>query len=179
MNWIDYTIIGIMLLSMVIGAFRGLLKEVMGLVVWVVAFWVAWQFCGEGAMLLEAQVELPSARLAIAFGLLLVVTLILGALVNYLVQALVESTGLTGTDRMLGLFFGAGRALVLLIAAVLLAGLTPLPQDPWWGESRLLPTLQVMAEWATESMPPEVGEYFDFKNLPALPDSSPETADST
>jgi membrane protein required for colicin V production len=166
-NWVDFAILGVLLLSVAIGLFRGFVKEIMGLIVWIAAFWVAWQFCDEGALFLVDHVDVPSARLGIAFGLLLLLALISGALLNYLVQALVESTGLTGTDRLLGLFFGAGRGLVLLVAAVLLAGLTPLPQDPWWQESRLIPTIQELAEWVSEAMPPEVAGYFEFETAPA------------
>ena len=163
MNWVDYTIIAVILISVVISLFRGLLKEIMGLAVWAVAFWIGFRFADEGADWFVGMVELPSARLALAFGLLFISALIVGGLLNFLLGKLIESTGLTGTDRFLGMFFGLGRALVLVTALVLLAGLTPLPQDPWWRESRLLPGFQTLAEWAAGYMPDDVRHYFEYR----------------
>lgn len=163
MSWIDYVIISVTLVSVVISFFRGLIREVMALVIWVIAFWIAFQFADNGAMLLTEQIPVPSARMAVAFGGLFIATLLLGAGVNFLLTRLVESTGLTGTDRFLGMFFGAARALVMITAAVMFAGLTPLPRDPWWQESVLLPRFQGLAQWATTHLPLEVQEYFDYQ----------------
>lgn len=168
MNWVDYAILAVILLSVLVGLFRGFLREVLALAVWGVAFWVAWQFADDAAGLLEPWVEVPSARLAVAFVALLVAALLLGSLLSWVVSLLVKSTGLSGTDRLLGVFFGAARAVVLLTAVVLVAGLTPVPQDPWWRESILIPRLQRVAEWASSAMPPEVARYFDY--APESPD---------
>lgn len=182
MNWADYVILGVLTISVFIGVFRGFIKEVLALAIWVVALWVAWQFAGDAAVWLEPHVELPSARVAIAFVGLLLLVLALGGLMNWLLSLLVESTGLSGTDRLLGLFFGAARGVVLLCGVVLVAGLTPLPQDPWWQQSLLIPRLEDVAQWAVEAMPPEVAEAFDFGDrfevLDFLEEDPPPPADS-
>ncbi len=162
MNWVDYAILAVIGVSVVIGLVRGFVREVMALAVWVVAFWVAFTFADDGAALLSDRVTLPSARMAIAFGALLLATALAGAVVNFVITKMVKATGLSGSDRFLGMFFGAARALVVITAAVLVAGLTPLPRDAWWGQSLLLPRFQTLAEWATGYLPDGVREYFDY-----------------
>lgn len=162
MNWVDYTIIAVMALSVVISLFRGLLKEVMALVVWVAAFWVAFHFVDPGAAWFSPWISVPSAQMAAAFVVLFLVTLIVGGLISYLLGRLIETTGLSGTDRFFGIFFGLARALVLVTAVVLVAGLTPLPQDPWWRESVLLPRFEVLAQWASGYMPEQVRGYLEY-----------------
>ena len=102
MSWPDYAILGTILISVLVGALRGFIKEVFSLVVWSAAFLVAYQYAGDVAAMMEEQVSLPSARTAIGFSGLFVVVLLVGGLLNYLLGRLVESTGLSGTDRLLG-----------------------------------------------------------------------------
>ena len=170
MNWADYAILVVTAVSVVIGLFRGFVREVMALAVWLMAFWVAFAFADNGALMLEGRVDLPSARIAIAFAGLFIATLIVGGLINFLVAKMVDMTGLSGSDRFLGLFFGAARAVVLITAVVMVAGLTPIPRDPWWGQSVLLPRFQSLAEWAAGYLPDHVRDYFDFE-LETLQDS--------
>ena len=86
----------------------------------------------------------------------------MGGLVNYLMGELVEKTGLSGTDRMLGLVFGIVRGVAVVGIIVLLAGLTPLPRDPWWNESRLLMHFEQLALWMRGYLPPEIASYIAF-----------------
>ncbi len=172
MNWADYAILALIGISVVIGLIRGFVREVMALAVWLLAFWVAFSFADDGAALLSERVTLPSARLAIAFAVLFVATLVVGAVVNFVISKMVRWTGLTGSDRFLGLLFGAARAVVLITALVMVAGLTPLPRDPWWGQSLLLPAFQSLAEWAAAYLPEDVRDYFDY-DLEALIEPPP------
>lgn len=180
MNWADYLILSLIGLSMLISLFRGFLREVMALVVWVAAFWVAVTFSDEARTLLSGHIELPSAQVAVAWGGLFIATLIVGGMVNYLLGKLIEKTGLSGTDRFVGIFFGAGRGLILITAAVLFAGLTPLPQDGWWQESRLLPYFERLSQWAVTRLPENLRDYFDYAptaSPAAEPDAGPGGAD--
>ena len=168
MTWVDYTIIGVIALSVIISLMRGLVREVMALVVWIAAFTVAFLFTGDLEGLLSAAVELPTARLAIAFGLLFLVTLISGGLLNYLLGQMIEKTGLTGTDRFFGIFFGLARATVLLTAMVMLAGFTPMPRDSWWQKSTMLPFFESLALYANGFLPEHVHRYLNFDTLPSV-----------
>lgn len=158
MIWVDYLILGIITLSALIGFARGLIREVLALGVWVAALVVAWLFFRDLADQLAPWVSTPSIRLAAAFALLVFGILLLGALVGYLLTALVERTGLSGFDRLLGVVFGAARGAVLIALLVFVAAMTPLPEDPWWQASRLIGPFHQLAEHLLELVPPEIEE---------------------
>lgn len=162
MIWIDYSILGVIAFSMLIGIVRGFIKEVLSLSTWAVALWVGFNFSRPFAAMLEAQITHPSARIATAFGILVVTTLILGALVGFLLNELVKKTGLSGTDRFIGMFFGVARGMLVVSILVLLAGLTPLPEDPWWKESQLIPHFQRLALWLRNFIPSNLAGYINF-----------------
>ena len=75
---------------------------------------------------------------------------------------LVETTGLSGTDRLLGGVFGAARGLVLIVAVLLVAGFTPIPADPWWKDSSTIQRMLPLVSWAAEYLPESVVEHLDF-----------------
>ena len=162
MLWIDTAILVIIALSAVISLLRGLVREVLSLLAWVVAFWVAKTFNPEMIGMLKDKISLPSAQWFVAYGLLFVGTLFAVGIVNFLIGRLIAATGLSGTDRMLGIVFGVARGVAICTLLVLLAGLTPLPRDPWWGQSHLIPYLQQMALWVRGQIPPEYAHYFNF-----------------
>ncbi len=162
MIWVDYAILGIIGLSALISLVRGFVRETVSLLIWVAAFVVAWTYFREMAAHLSGWIETPSLQLGVAFILLLLVVLILGGLVGFLIGQLVDKTGLSGTDRLLGMVFGAARGAVLVAILVLLAGLTPFPRDAWWAQSLLIPHFQDLAVWLLSLLPPEVADYFQF-----------------
>lgn len=163
MTWVDYAIIGIIVLSGLIGLMRGLVREALSLVAWVAAIWVALKFAHPLAAALEAQIAMPSARLMAAFALLFVATLIVAALVNYLIAQLVDKTGMSGTDHLLGVLFGVARGVVVVAILVLLAGATPLPKDPWWQQSVLIEDFQNVAVWLRNYLPSDLAQHFIYE----------------
>lgn len=163
MIWPDYAILGIIAISLLVGVLRGFIKEVFSLVVWAAAFVVAYRFAGDVAVLMEPHVSLPSARTAIGFIGLFILVLIIGGLANYLLGRLVESTGLSGTDRLLGGLFGIARGVALVVASILVTGFTPIPADPWWKESRLIPSFMPLVSWSAGFLPASVVEHLDFE----------------
>ena len=162
MNWLDVVILVIIAISAVISLFRGFFREAVSLATWVLAFWVAIGFSDKLDPLLKSMIESPAARLAVAFGTLFLATLIVGALVNYLIGQLVRKTGLGGTDRMLGVLFGVARGVVLVGVLVLMGGIPHLSREAWWQESMLMPHFQEMAIWMREFLPADVAKNFKF-----------------
>ena len=166
MAWADIAILVIVGLSIGIGLWRGFIKEVFALAVWIAALWLAFQFSGVVADMFGEMVSLPSARTALAFSGIFIVVLLVGGLLTFLLGKLVESTGLSGTDRLLGAVFGLIRGLALVILMILVAGFTPLPQDPWWEESTAIHGLLPLTEWAAGFLPESVGELLQFHPEP-------------
>lgn len=166
LNWADLVLIAILALSAAFGLWRGLVVEVLSLLVWVAAFWLAFQFGEPVSALFAGHIDTPSARLLLAYALLFVLALAVGGLLTWLLAKLVRATGLTGTDRMLGLLFGLARGGVLATLLVLLLGFTPMPRDDWWQQSRLLPTFEHGAEWVKTRLPATVAPYIRFDDEP-------------
>jgi len=166
MNWPDYAILATIAISILVGFLRGFIKEVFSLAIWAAAFFVAYQYGGDVATLMEEHVSLPSARAAMGFAGLFISVLLVGGLISYLVGRLVESTGLSGTDRLLGGVFGTARGLALVVGVLIVAGFTPIPADPWWKESSLIHRLFPLVDWAVEFLPENIREHLDFEPKP-------------
>ena len=162
MLWVDTVILVIVAISAFISLLRGMVREVLSLIAWVAAFWGAKTYHPAVAEMLVNKISLPSARWFLAYGLLFVGTLFALGVVNFLIGRLVAITGLSGTDRMLGIIFGVARGVAICTLLVLLATFTPLPKDPWWGHSIFIPHLQVLALWLRGQIPPELTHYFNF-----------------
>jgi len=160
--WVDFVIIGIIALSAVISLFRGFVKEAFSLIVWVAAFWLSWTFFRDLSDYLIQWISLPSARLGVSFALIMISILIIGGIINYLLSQLVEHTGLTGTDRILGIFFGIARGGVIIAIIILLAGLTAMPRDPWWNESMLIVYFQEISVWLKGFLPEDIARHFSY-----------------
>lgn len=147
----DIAIVAIVAISGLISLVRGFVKEAMSLVIWVAAFAVAMTFKEMVADRLVNFIALASMRQLAAWAGLFVGTLLLGAMVNFLLGKLVSSTGLSGTDRTLGLVFGVFRGLLVVLAIVIiLPKAVPVDQDPWWIASSLIPLFQDFEVWGKE-----------------------------
>lgn len=161
MNWADYAILAVLGLSILMGLWRGFIGEVLALICWVLAFWAAWMFGPPLAEHFSASISTPSVRVLLAYVLCFVTVLIAGAIVAFLMRKLVEGSGLSGSDRLLGMVFGLVRGLALVTLVVLLLGFTPFRRDPWWNESRLLPNFEVGARWLGDRLPRDVAKYLE------------------
>src|SRR5690606_38115694 len=117
-TWVDWAIIAVIAVSSLISLKRGFVKEALSLVTWIVAGVVAWMFGGALAEHLSEFIATPSVRVIAACALLFIVTLLVGGLVNFLIGELIRVTGLDGTDRVLGMVFGAARGALLVVVAV-------------------------------------------------------------
>ena len=162
MNWVDYSILAIIGISVLISLWRGFTKEAMSLAGWLVAAWVALTFSDNLQALLEPYIDVPSLRLIVAFAILFVATLFLAGLVNYLAVQIIKKTGLSGTDRMVGVLFGVARGCLVVALLVLVGGMTPMPQDPWWREAQLLPYFQDIAVWLRQFLPDDIAKSIRY-----------------
>lgn len=136
LNWVDLALGFVLLLSVIIGLWRGLVYELLSLVGWVVAFVVAQTYGATVATWLPLGASGSLARLAFAYGVTFFATLIVWTLLAKLVRLMISATPLSVLDRALGCVFGFARGLVILLVVALLVSFTPLAHEPAWQSSR-------------------------------------------
>jgi membrane protein required for colicin V production len=167
MNAVDLIIIAVLALSVLVGLWRGLISEVLALVTWVAAFWVAWTYGPAVSAHFDRTIETPVLRLLVGYGACFIAVLILGALVRFVLHQLVDGTGLGGTDRLLGMIFGFARGVLLVTLIVFLVGQTSFAHEAMWQQSTLLPQFKGMADWLEQELPPDVRQHLHPGSLPA------------
>lgn len=158
-NWADWAVIIVVVLSTVMSLRRGFIKEALSLVTWVAAFIIARMFHGNMVTLLGDQIESPVVRSIAAFAVLFVGTLIIGAAISFLIGTLIKMTGLTATDRLLGMFFGFARGIILLTVAVALIRLTPFVDAEWWKQSVMIKQIELIEQWSRSALGDNVSGF--------------------
>lgn len=156
---LDLIFIAVLLLSMLLGAWRGLVFEMLSALSWVVAFVLAQWFAADMAALLPLGSWPDAGRYAADFAVVFVLALFGCGLVAALAKKLVEASGLRPVDRALGALFGAVRAGVILLVTAVLAQLTPLHQSDWWHASDGAPWLSAALKELKPALPEEFGRY--------------------
>ncbi len=156
LNGVDIAILAIVLISTGMSLLSGFFKEAISLVTWVAAFWVAVNFSTQQAALLESLIATPSLRMAASLGILFIATLILGSLVNRLMQELVSFSGLGSFDHLLGGLFGALRGVLIVSLLAMGVEMTPMVHDRWWQDSTLLPHLREVTALLLELIPEDL-----------------------
>ncbi len=163
----DFVVLGMVVLSLAVGAWRGVVSEILALLAWVAAFLAARTWATPvGELLAAGPVESlsdPLLRQVIGFVVIFVVVLILFALARWLVSLLLKAVGLAPLDRVLGALFGIVRGILVVWVAVLLAGLTALPQQQWWRQAVLALPLETAVLAAKPWLPPELAKHIRYR----------------
>jgi membrane protein required for colicin V production len=167
MNELDYAILAILLVSILVGLLRGAIRELLNIAGWILAFALAYAFAGRLAVWLADWAADPILRLALAWGAIFLLVLVLVALIASLASELMRKLGLGGLNRGLGALVGFVRGLVVLVALALAAGLTRLPQSVIWQEAALTPWLEVAALYSRSLLPDTVAGRIKFRLPPA------------
>lgn len=162
LNAADYAVIGVILVSAAISVLRGFVKEILSLGAWLLAAWVAVEFSANGSSLLDNIIASPTVRVGVSFVVLFVITLFLASMVNFMVSQFIKRTGLSGTDRAVGLLFGTARGAVIVSIVVLLAGVFGLTKETWWRDSTLLGYFEHMAYWMRDNLPPDIAANITY-----------------
>lgn len=175
MSWVDVAILVIFIISMIAGLVRGFTRELLSILIWVVAIWAALSFAGPLAAYLPQrldsttlsfggdQITLHNLRVGIAFFLLLVAVLIVGGLVGVRLRRLAQSEALSSADRVLGMLFGMLRGAVVVVLLAMVARLTDVPVGPDWRQARLLEPFDRTAVRVIQLLPPRFARRFAVK----------------
>jgi len=148
--------------SIVISTMRGLVKEILSLLSWVVAFVVANAYGEVLAGWLPQAIPGQTARLIVAFIALFIGVRLLMLLLTMAIDAVIKAAGLSLADRGLGGLFGLARGVVLVLAGVLVCGMTAIPQQAFWREALLSPLAETAARTVKPYLPGHVGQHVRF-----------------
>lgn len=162
MTVFDGAVLGVMLLSVLFAFVRGVIRELIALLAWVLGFFAAVAFSPALGAWLPDFGGSPVVRYLVAFVLILIGALLLGALVAWPLSSVIHKAGLGFVDRFLGGVFGVARGAVLVMAFVLIAGLTALPREDWWQNAALARPLAMAALSLSPWLPRQWAEQLDY-----------------
>jgi len=163
MTEFDYAVLAIIAASVLLGLWRGVVSEVLALAAWVAAFFVARAEALEVAGWLGGRIADPGLRLAAAHVLVFAVVLLVFALARWLISMMLKAVGLGLLDRLLGGAFGVLRGILVVLFAVLVAGMTPLPKADWWRGAVLAPPLETAVIAAKPWLPADAAKRIRFR----------------
>ena len=162
MNGFDLAVVAIVALSALFAFVRGIIREVIALVTWVVGFIAAILYSGPLAAMFAWLDISPVAKHILAFALILIAVMIIGALVARMLASVIRAIGLGFVDRLLGAAFGVARGLIVVVGFALVAGVTALPKQDWWQNSALGRPLAEAALTLKPYLPRAWAERLDF-----------------
>ena len=159
----DIIVVALILISIIISLVRGFVKELISVISWTLAAWLSIRY---SQMLAEhiTFTDIPALRIFLAFLIVFVTMIFLGAVVNFIIGQLVRKTPFSTADRILGMILGLARGVLVLSVLVLLGGSTPFPKEDWWKESYTITRLETVAIWMKGYLPPEFAKNFDFSH---------------
>jgi membrane protein required for colicin V production len=163
MTQFDYIVLVVVILSVLLGWWRGLVYEILSLLSWITAYFVAKSWVLEFTPYMPAVLESEALKSTAAFMAVFVITLILCGIAAWALNKLIKSFGLDWrTDGVLGAFFGFLRGVILVVVLVLIAGLTKLPQTTFWQDALLSKPLQNVALIAKDLLPDNMAKRVSF-----------------
>ena len=153
LQWLDIGIIAIIGLSLLTGLFRGFVKELVALCVWILAIWLAFNYSPSLDPWLIQYIKEQSARTAIAFIIILFATLLVGGVINALLSFILKRAGLSGTDKTLGMVFGFTRGVFIVALIMVAVKMTSLPYQEYSNESLLYARFEPVVDLLYANMP--------------------------
>ena len=163
MIWIDYVIIGLISIGLLKGMLRGFSLEIYSLLLWILATGVGLILSRGFSVFLEASISDTVPKIAASFALLFLITLIVGFVIRMILGESFKTDNLTFLDYLGGMIFGIVHGMLIVVILVMLAGLTALPDDLWWKDSKLLPPYQTGAIWLRDHIPSGLADYINYR----------------
>jgi len=158
----DYVVLFILAASVIISTLRGLVREILSLVSWVVSFVLANAYSAQLAPLLPSMIPGEAVRLMVAFVALFLGVRILMGLLMLALDTVIKASGLSLADRGLGGLFGFARGIVIVLAGVILCGMTEIPKQPFWKDALLSPLAESGARTVKPFLPAALAQHVKY-----------------
>lgn len=162
MTAFDYTVLAILGLSIILSVMRGLVKEVLSILAWVVAFYVGRTYTDQMLPLISTEIPSESLRTLAAFLMLFLATLLLATLLAIAISAIFKKIGLGWLNRILGAVFGAFRGMLIVCILVLLAGMTEIPKDARWKNAMFSAPFEALVVSMLPWLPEGISKYVKY-----------------
>jgi membrane protein required for colicin V production len=159
MTWLDWALLAVLLVSALVGLWRGLVYEVLSVVGWVLAFVLAQAWAEPVGRVLPMDGAAEPLRLAAGFALVFIAVAFTAGLLSWLVKKLVAAVGLRPVDRVLGGVFGVLRGLVILLAVAVVMGMLPLSAQAGWQASPVAQTINASLQALKPVLPEAVARH--------------------
>ncbi len=162
MTIFDFLVLFVLICSIVISTFRGLVKEILSLTSWIAAFILANAYSEDLAAMLPDVIPSNMMKLIVAFAALFIGVRLLMILLSLAIEAIIRAGGLTLADRGLGGLFGLARGIVIVLSVVLLCGMTSMPRQTFWKEALLSPLAETAALTVKPFLPGDIARHVNF-----------------
>ncbi len=163
MNTFDLVILAVLIVFALLGAWRGLVSEVISILQWVVSGVIAWFFASSLSHIFQRFVGEPALRKLLAFILIFIVVFALGVAVSWFIRKhLPSKRGFRIANATLGGLFGAARGALAILIIFLAAGLTTYPQRSWWRQSSLAPFFVRSALYVSGYLPDDIARHIRY-----------------
>jgi membrane protein required for colicin V production len=159
MSVVDIFIIVTVVISLLIGLFRGFIREILSLLSWLGALWLGYAYATLGASYLEPYITQPPLRVVVAFAAIFIVALIGFSIISYLLYRLLSIAGVSGVDRSLGMLFGLVRGFVIVALLILAATFMDFTSQPWWKDSLLVQYFIPVTDLIRSLLPSDIAEF--------------------
>ncbi len=156
MPWIDIAIIVFFAISILIGIYRGFVKETLSVTSWALAAFVAFQYGERASVYIKPYINQEPLDLAIAYVAVFLISLIVFSVISHIISQIFESSGMTGVDRSIGSIFGAVRAAVIVVILILVGRFMAMDNQQWWMDSGFLPYFEPLVEWFKSFLPVDI-----------------------
>lgn len=165
MIWIDYAIAVLVAMCLLGGLLRGAAREMLSLLNWVLASAIGWYFADDFSRVMAMHWPLTNqkAQIAAAFVILFIITLLVSSFVFFLMTFGDKKSSISIFSHIAGIPVGFIRSLILVNLVVILAGLTPLPNEKWWDQSLIIPPFQSAANWLQHHFPSGLSGHIHYR----------------
>ncbi|MDR5867004.1 CvpA family protein [Halomonas koreensis] len=182
LTWLDWAFVAVLAVTGIAGLVRGLVREALGLAVWVAALLAARWLAAPLADRLDGLIDSPDGRLVLAFVLVVLGVILAGGVIIRVIHAAVEWVGMGLFNRVAGAAFGLAKGGAILVVATLVIGLTPLEQLQAWQRAALRPACVQLKDWAIGRLAAWEGQLpvspASLGDLPPAPSADAESRDA-